>query len=119
MIRLNKASVNDLITVTLEETKVLNNSTYRFTFTNTTTKKSLNFDVLAINDLSNYKQRYNQFAINTSVVFANFESGQYQYSVLEVESSKVLEIGQMQLMGESIVSVGGYSPTINYKGYNG
>lgn len=119
MIRLNKNATLETIIVTLEDMKVYNNSTYQFTFTNTATQKDTIFEVSATDDQSNYKERCNKFLINTSEVFADADAGQYIYKVVEVESGKVLEQGKMDLAGDAVINVMGYSEQIKYTTYNG
>ncbi len=118
MINLNKGNSADKIIVTLIENKTIADSGYRFVFTNTSTNKPVQVDFLVSDDISEYPERTNQFIIDTSTVFADYQIGQYLYTVIEIESGVVLEKGKM-LLTDVIKETKGYSPVTNYIGYGG
>lgn len=116
MIVLNLSSSSEKIIVTLTEKSTVENPTYLFTFTNVTTKS----DVVTFTstDLSNYKNRFNEFEINTASVFANKNAGQWDYVVTEIETNTIVENGKMKLINATTIKQG-YEPTTTIKGYAG
>jgi hypothetical protein len=127
MIILSKNSTSDIVIVTLEESRTLNNPYYLFVFKSTTPEFTVTKIVNSADDASNFKNRFNSFTFNTSTIFATAESGQYQYYVYEQASStntnttglNLVECGKMFLKQTAADIFTGYQPTTTYKGYNG
>lgn len=117
MLILNQSATNDLIVVTLNEKKTQSNPTYVFTCTHVTTKDVVSFDLGT--DLSSYKDRYNEFSINTSVRFANKDVGQWQYEISQKSGGLVVEVGKLLLKPSTEFEFNGYEPETSYNGYNG
>ena len=118
MINLNKGNTADKIIVTLSENKTIADSGYRFVFTNTSTNKTVTVDFSVTDDISEFPERTNQFIIDTNTVFANYQIGQYLYTVIEIDSGLILEKGKM-LLTDVLNAIKGYSPETNYIGYGG
>lgn len=114
MIRLNKISNSESITVTLNEGGIMVTPNYLFIFQNTATRESFAFIFPNASDVSENKARYNRFVFDTSVVFASVPVGDYTYTVYEQASlvsldpygRRELENGQMKMIGlqEEIIS---------------
>ncbi len=127
MIILSKNSTSDIVIVTLEESRTLNNPYYLFVFKSTTPEYTVTKIVNSADDASNFKNRFNSFTFNSSTIFAAAESGQYQYYVYEQASStntnttglNLVECGKMVLKQTASDIFTGYQPTTTYKGYNG
>jgi hypothetical protein len=127
MIILSKNSTSDIVIVTLEESRTLNNPYYLFVFKSTTPEFTVTKIVNSSDDASNFKNRFNSFTFNTSTIFATADAGQYQYYVYEQASStntdptglNLVECGKMFLKQTSADIFTGYQPTTTYKGYNG
>jgi hypothetical protein len=127
MIILSKNSTSDIVIVTLEESRTLNNPYYLFVFKSTTPEYTVTKIVNSADDASNFKNRFNSFTFNSSTIFAGAEAGQYQYYIYEQASStntnttglNLVECGKMFLKQTAADIFTGYQPTTTYKGYNG
>ena len=119
MLHLTAGNTDDRIIVTLNEKKTIDEPTYQFVFTHITTKEVVQFNLPATAEVSSYRNRYNEFSIDTSVLFAGSTPGQWQYEINEVESGLQMENGKMFLQGSSNFAYTGYSPSVTYKGYGG
>lgn len=117
MLILTQGQAADKIVVTLNEKKTQSNPTYKFIATHVTTKEVVSFDLGT--DLSSYKDRYNEFAINTSVLFLNKTVGQYQYSIIQKSGGLEVECGKLILNPSTEFEFNGYEPETTYNGYNG
>lgn len=116
------------IIVTLNEKKTLTSAYFLFVFTNVVTKRKVTWIVQDTADLSGYPERFNEFAINPTTVFANESAGQWWYEVYEQESSSntdptgltLVERGKMLLDDGGNHEFTGYEPANHqYKGYAG
>jgi hypothetical protein len=118
MIVLTQGATSDKIIVTLDEKKTLPNPIYRFVCTDTNNNIAT-FDINSTSDLSTYKNRYNEFEINTSIIFADMPAGKWQYIVTELTSNVVVELGKLELKPSAPFAFGGYKEETTYKGYGG
>ena len=117
MLILTQGQTADRIIVTLNEKRTQSNPTYVFTATHVTTKTVVTFTLGS--DLSSYTDRYNEFAVDTSVRFLNKPIGQYQYSITQSNGGLEVECGKLELKPSSNFAFSGYSPETSYNGYNG
>ncbi len=106
MIRLTKGQTQNII-LTLTEKQLLTNPNYLFVFTNRSANTVVKFVLLNNADISQYKDRYNEFTIVTNTNFDSSLNGQYVYQVYEQTSTtntnpaglNLLETGIMELVG--------------------
>ena len=106
MIRLTKGQTQNII-LTLTEKQLLTNPNYLFVFTNRSANTVVKFVLLNNADISQYKDRYNEFTIVTNTNFGSSLNGQYVYQVYEQASTtntnpaglNLLETGIMELVG--------------------
>jgi hypothetical protein len=109
MIHLTKGETNTIV-MTLTEKQLLTNPNYLFVFTNRSSNNVIKFVVLNASDVSQYKDRYNEFSIVTNTNFATALEGQYTYDVYEQTSTSntnitglnKLETGIMWLSGSTL-----------------
>lgn len=114
--------------LTLTESVTITAPYYLFVFTHATTKDVIAFVKAEVDDESNYPQRYNQFTINASVVFANQQPGEWHYTVYQQTSSSnidpsaagaALEYGKLYLDRATEFAYKQYDQPVTYKAYNG
>jgi hypothetical protein len=106
MIRLTKGQTQNII-LTLTEKQLLTNPNYLFVFTNRSANTVIKFVKLNATDISQYKDRYNEFSIVTNTNFATALNGQYDYEIYEQTSTtntnptglNMVESGIMELVG--------------------
>lgn len=121
MIHLTKGQTDSII-LTLTEKQLLTNPNYLFVFTNRSSNLQVKFVQLNAADVSEYKDRYNEFSIVTNTYFGSSLNGQYVYDVYEQVSTtntdptglNLLETGILELDGTGI-SYTQYSTTDTYK----
>jgi hypothetical protein len=121
MIRLTKGQTQNII-LTLTEKQLLTNPNYLFVFTNRSANTEIKFVRLNNTDISQYKDRYNEFSIVTNTNFSTSLNGQYDYEVYEQASTtntnpsglNLLESGIMELVGTPFEFTE-YSTTDTYK----
>jgi len=121
MIRLTKGQTQNII-LTLTEKQLLTNPNYLFVFTNRSANTEVKFVRLNNTDLSQYKDRYNEFSIVTNTNFSTALNGQYDYDIYEQTSTSnlnpaglnLLESGIMELVGTPF-SFTEYTTTDTYK----
>ena len=126
MIVLNQSATSESVIVTLDEKRIIVEPYYLFVFTSVTTKEVINWIVNSTDDESPFPSRYNEFLINTSVVFAGHNHGQFNYAVYEQTSDTNTDItglnevenGKLELKKSATTKVG-YEPTTGYTGYAG
>jgi len=126
VIVLNKSNTSESIIVTLREKAVIAAPFYLFLFENISTKDQVKVIFDNADNQSPFS-RYDEFIINTSVVFANKTKGQWNYFVYEQESStnedteglNEVEVGKMELKESNNFSYGGYENKASYTGYSG
>jgi hypothetical protein len=106
MIRLTKGATQSII-LTLTEKQLLTNPNYLFVFTNRSANTEIKFVLLNAADISQYKDRYNEFSIVTNTNFGTALNGQYDYQIYEQTSTSntnptglnMVESGIMELVG--------------------
>lgn len=121
MIRLTKGQTQSII-LTLTEKQLLINPNYLFVFTNRSSNTEVKFVQLNNTDISQYKDRYNEFSIVTNTNFATALNGQYDYEVYEQTSTSntnpaglnMVESGIMELVGTPF-NFTEYTTTDTYK----
>lgn len=116
------------IILTLTELITLPEPNFLFVFTHVTTKDKVAFVESAIDDESNYLDRYNEFTINPAVLFAGMQPGEWHYQVFEQEDAVnldpalaggVLEYGKMILERPTDFVYSLYDSPSTFKTYNG
>ena len=120
MIRLTKGDTQNII-LTLTEKQLLTNPNYLFVFTNRSANTEIKFVLLNNADVSQYKNRYNEFSIVTNTNFGTALNGQYDYEIYEQTSTtntnpaglNMVESGIMELVGTGL-SYNEYSTTDTY-----
>lgn len=109
MIHLTKGETNKIV-VTLTEKSQLTNPNYLFVFKSLENNKLVKFVLLNANDISSYKERFNEFEIVVNDYFSTAKIGEYTYTIYEQASttnldpllaSNILEVGQMSLKNSS------------------
>ena len=121
MIRLTKGQTQNII-LTLTEKQLLTNPNYLFVFTNRSANTEVKFVSLNNTDISQYKDRYNEFSIVTNTNFSTALNGQYDYDIYEQTSTSnlnpaglnLLESGIMELVGTPL-NFTEYTTTDTYK----
>jgi hypothetical protein len=121
MIRLTKGQTQNII-LTLTEKQLLTNPNYLFVFTNRSANTEVKFVMLNNTDISQYKDRYNEFSIVTNTNFSTALNGQYDYDIYEQTSTSnlnpvglnLLESGIMELVGTPF-NFSEYTTTDTYK----
>ena len=109
MIQLTKGQTQNII-LTLTEKQTLTSPNYLFVFENRSTNTDVKFVKLNNTDISQYKERYNEFSIVVNSYFNTSLNGQYTYTVYEQASPSnldptglnLLETGIMELTGTTI-----------------
>ncbi len=109
MIQLTKGQTQNII-LTLTEKQTLTSPNYLFIFENRSTNTDVKFVKLNNTDISQYKERYNEFSIVVNSYFNTSLNGQYTYTVYEQASTSnldptglnLLETGIMELEGTTI-----------------
>ena len=109
MIQLTKGQTQNII-LTLTEKQTLTSPNYLFVFENRSTNTDVKFVKLNNTDISQYKERYNEFSIVVNSYFNTSLNGQYTYTVYEQASTSnldptglnLLETGIMELEGTTI-----------------
>jgi hypothetical protein len=121
MIRLTKGQTQNII-LTLTEKQLLTNPNYLFVFTNRSANTEVKFVRLNNTDISQYKDRYNEFSIVTNTNFSTSLNGQYDYEVYEQASTSNLNPAGLNLLESGIMELVGtpfefteYSTTDTYK----
>jgi len=121
MIRLTKGATQNII-LTLTEKQLLTNPNYLFVFTNRSANTEVKFVRLNNTDISQYKDRYNEFSVVTNTNFSTALNGQYDYDIYEQTSTSnvnpaglnLLESGIMELVGTPF-NFTEYTTTDTYK----
>ena len=121
MIRLTKGQTQNII-LTLTEKQLLTNPNYLFVFTNRSANTEVKFVSLNNTDISQYKDRYNEFSIVTNTNFATALNGQYDYDIYEQTSTSNLNPAGLNLLESGIMELVGtpfnfteYTTTDTYK----
>jgi hypothetical protein len=121
MIRLTKGATQNII-LTLTEKQLLTNPNYLFVFTNRSANTEVKFVRLNNTDISQYKERYNEFSIVTNTNFSTALNGQYNYDIYEQTSTSNLNPAGLNLLESGIMELVGtpfnfteYTTTDTYK----
>jgi hypothetical protein len=121
MIRLTKGATQNII-LTLTEKQLLTNPNYLFVFTNRSANTEVKFVSLNNTDISQYKDRYNEFSIVTNTNFSTALNGQYNYDIYEQTSTSNLNPAGLNLLESGIMELVGtpfnfteYTTTDTYK----
>ncbi len=121
MIRLTKGQTQNII-LTLTEKQLLSNPNYLFVFTNRSANTEIKFVMLNNTDISQYKDRYNEFSIVTNTNFSTALNGQYDYDIYEQTSTSNLNPAGLNLLESGIMELVGtpfnfteYTTTDTYK----
>ena len=121
MIRLTKGQTQNII-LTLTEKELLTNPNYLFIFTNRSANTEVKFVRLNNTDISQYKERFNEFSIVTNTNFATALNGQYDYDIYEQASTSNLNPAGLNLLESGIMELVGtpfnfteYTTTDTYK----
>jgi hypothetical protein len=121
MIRLTKGQTQNII-LTLTEKQLLTNPNYLFVFTNRSANTEVKFVMLNNTDISQYKERYNEFSIITNTNFSTSLNGQYDYDIYEQTSTSNLNPAGLNLLESGIMELVGtpfnfteYTTTDTYK----
>jgi hypothetical protein len=121
MIRLTKGQTQNII-LTLTEKQLLTNPNYLFVFTNRSANTEVKFVMLNNTDISQYKDRYNEFNIVTNINFSTALNGQYDYDIYEQTSTSNLNPAGLNLLESGIMKLVGtpfnfteYTTTDTYK----
>jgi hypothetical protein len=112
MIHLTKGETNTIV-MTLTEKQLLTNPNYLFVFTNRSSNNAIKFVVLNTSDVSQYKDRYNEFSIVTNTNFATALEGQYTYEVYEQTSTTNLNITGLNKLETGIMWLSGSTLSYN------
>ena len=121
MLHLTKGQTETVI-LTLKEKQQLVNSNFLFYFKSKVNNTEVKFVVLAADDLSGYKDRFNEFSIVVNTYFANALPGEYGYTIYEQASSNntnpalafgIVETGQMALNDSTDFEFTTYNATTN------
>lgn len=110
MLHLTQGNTADTIIVTLQEKQTLTEDVYyHFVYTHSVTKQQITDTIAATSDNSTYPSRYNEFTINTSILFANAPVGEWHYKVYEQEGvsgepGALLEQGKLFLQRSTAFS---------------
>jgi hypothetical protein len=121
MIRLTKGQTQNII-LTLTEKQLLPYPNYLFVFTNRSANTEVKFVSLNNTDISQYKDRYNEFSIVTNTNFSTALNGQYDYDIYEQTSTSNLNPAGLNLLESGIMELVGtpfnfteYTTTDTYK----
>lgn len=114
-----QSDVSAYLILTLTEMAVTATPNYYFVFTNVLTKEVVAFTESNASDISIFKERYNKFNINPSVLFAGKQPGEWHYKIYENDvNGVVLEFGKMLLDKSTDFSFVKYNSSNSFKTYN-
>ena len=120
MVEFKQSDTSVNLILTLTEMSVTVNPNYYFVFTHVLTKDVVSFTKPNASDISLYKDRYNKFNINPSILFAGKQPGEWHYKVYENDmNGVVLEFGKMVLDRATDFSFNKYNSDNSFKTYNG
>ena len=128
MLEFKQDDITAVLILTLTENTTLPAPDYLFVFTHVETKDTVSFVKAEIDDESLYPQRYNQFTIDPSVVFAGKQPGEWHYRIYEQDNATnlnpalsgiVLENGKLRLNRATEFAFAKYDSATSFKVYNG
>lgn len=126
MLELHSGQSGEKIIVTLKELSTLDDPNYLFVFEHVETKTVV--AVVMGADESLFTDRYNQFDINTAVLFADKPNGEWHYTAYEQASGSNIdpslafapvEYGKMLLYSETEFEMQVYDQPVTFKSYGG
>lgn len=127
MLECNKSDTSAKLIVTLTEKQTISEPNYLFVFKHVLTKEIVTKIFLSTDDESLFRQRYNSFEINPSVLFGDNQTGEWHYMIYEQESDtnaepalsgELLEEGKFMLLNESF-EYEQYNGATAFKSYGG
>ena len=83
------------------------------------TKDVITFTKTTDDDFSKYPERYNEFEVNPSAIFAGYQVGEWHYIITEQQTGTVLEYGKLYLDRGTDFSFTKYDNATTFKTYNG
>jgi hypothetical protein len=119
MIHLTKGNTETVV-LTLNEKQTLASPNYLFRFVHRATNAEVSFVKLYADNISTFKDRYDEFSIMVNLHFANSEQGQWDYFIYEQTSSSntdplmatsLLEEGIMQLKESTAFTYTKHNPS--------
>lgn len=127
MLELHAGQSGEKIIVTLTELQTLNEPYYLLRFVHVLTKNVVSVIKAPADDESLHPSRYNQFDIDTAVLFLNQPPGEWHYRMYEQASStnidpalaSLLENGKMLLYAASEFDYTIYDTPTTFKSYQG
>ena len=128
MLQFKQTDTSTRILLTLTELSTLPNPFYLFVFTHVVTKDIVLFVKSTDDDFSNYPDRYNEYEIDPSVLFAGKDVGEWHYTIYEQDNINnteiantigVVEKGKLYLKRDSEFSYITYNQSVTFKTYNG
>lgn len=128
MLELHIDQSDEKLIVTLTELVTLDEPFFLFRFKHVETKQVVSFVKGPNDDESDYPYRYNQYSIDTAIVFAEQPAGEWHYEVYEQESADntdpdlatgLIESGRMLLYRASEFEYTMYNQSSTFKTYNG
>jgi hypothetical protein len=128
MLELHFGESSEKVIVTLNELITLTDPYYLFVFTHVVTKDVVSAIRSTAQDESLYPERYNQFDIDTDVVFLDMQPGEWHYKIYEQaddtntdvdDTTSLVEYGKMILYPEMAYAPAKYNESTTYKVYNG
>lgn len=91
--------------VTLTEMELLTNPNYLWVFTNRETNAVTKFVKLQSTDVSNHKERYNQFRFIVPTLFNPTVRGEYTYQVYEQASTTNIDPTGLNLLETGLMKI--------------
>ncbi len=128
MLQFKQSDTAAVMLFTLKELVTLNDPSYLFVFKHVLTKQKVKFVKGVSAEESPFPERYSQFTIDATEVFANAPTGEWHYTVHQQLSSSntdedlaegVLEYGKLILDRETAFEYTSYNEATTYKAYNG
>jgi hypothetical protein len=126
MIKFTKGNT-DQVYVTLTEKQTITSANFLFVFESRSTNEKVKFVLLGSADQSQYKSRFNQFAVVVNTYFADYDEGWYKYTVyeqasttnvIEASAGAIVETGLMFLSDGQDVATTKYNNPTTYKVYD-
>jgi CRISPR/Cas system CMR subunit Cmr4 (Cas7 group RAMP superfamily) len=128
MLQFKQDDTQAVMILTLTELVTIPAPYYLFVFTHVTTKEVVAFVKAEVDDESEYPQRYNQFTINVSAVFAGKQIGEWHYKIYEQSNASnldpdnaagLLEEGKLLLDRATEIEYEMYNQGQTFRVYNG
>lgn len=126
MLKFTKGTTEQVY-VTLTEKQTITSANFLFVFESRSTNEKVKVVLLGSADQSQYKSRFNQFAVVVNTYFAKHDEGWFKYTVYEQASSSntneanaggIVETGLMFLSDGQDVTTTKYNNPTQYKIYD-